>query len=697
MKLKRIQRTNIYQHGELDLEITGSRVALVGPNGSGKSNLLLSVCENLTGEFHQNKKRIVKWGAEKGVMIDTYETPDGRTFTVKREFPSGTAVFNMGEEEVIGADKVTARVLRELGVEKSILQTLIFVPQAQIDDILFARDSIKDRLAQKFFGLQSANIIEKGLSTELSSMVVDSSAAQLPVLIESRAAILGEISALESSSAGLSTVESLDETIRNFDSMIANGSNFNTRLHAYITLLSVEKSLREQYDSLVQEYRDAHAEFSKIDIATARQQLLLHQEAARKIIDIDRNESDLRSFEKSHADAVASGDPGMDGEMALLESEISSLAETIGKLKTEVDPRSNLLRKIGTSPICGTCGQPVDLSRRGPIEQELAVMEPQLKEATQNHAMLVARRSALGRKISDWKERIALTKGTLDQALKRKSELGERPNFVPEPDKWQQVVDFHANATRSLNDQHAAFTRVKVELDKAQRDIAAYGDTMKKDDGTPKSPVKIDDLQKCLQDTRLERDKVTTVTASISAARQRLAMVDAQIATARAAKAKNAAGEYIQRILSMVRAVFHPDGAPRTLVSRSVQQMEVRINAYLVMMKARFRVTSTDGLNFDCHFPNGIAKAEELSRGQKVTLAWAFRLAALETFSASVGMMSMDEPTAPMDKESNDAFLDVMEVLRDLATNYGMQFFVATHHEKLAQSCDQIIHLSHVD
>ena len=126
MKYKHIYRKDTYQHGLVDLEVTGNAVALMGPNGSGKSNLLMSLGENLTGEFHVEKERIPRWGAEEGIMRDTIALADGREFTIERRFPSGKTLLTVeGEEPIKKALKANARILELLGIEKKILQNVV--------------------------------------------------------------------------------------------------------------------------------------------------------------------------------------------------------------------------------------------------------------------------------------------------------------------------------------------------------------------------------------------------------------------------------------------------------------------------------------------------------------------------------------------------------------------------------------------
>ena len=144
-----------------------------------------------------------------------------------------------------------------------------------------------------------------------------------------------------------------------------------------------------------------------------------------------------------------------------------------------------------------------------------------------------------------------------------------------------------------------------------------------------------------------------------------------------------------------LRKAFHPDGAPRELIGRRVARMEQSVNEYLEILNTRFKVQASGGFNFEAIFPDKPApiEAAELSGGEKIDLSLAFRFAACETFSSSVGLLVLDEPSVYLDDATLEHFSAVIDRLKQMAESLGMQFIVVTHEKSLIPSFDQLIEL----
>lgn len=435
-----------------------------------------------------------------------------------------------------------------------------------------------------------------------------------------------------------------------------------------------------------------------MDIETAKANLARD----RKIQEIRLQAARLESKQKEFSGKILAlgSRPFSKEHLDEIDAQIQKLIAERDPLASEESAKKKALGKIGTESICPTCGQPVDISEREPIAASLIVIGNKLAELNPKiHSLIDDHRKKLAA-CSKWDSDIQSMTYALDDVNQQMSvvtkemfDIGPAVHEMPNPDYWFGIVSSHAATGTALSQQHAGLTRLADEIKSLDGKILAYQSSVL-ENGKLKSPISVQELQEELQVRRDEQMRVHRLIATLEDRRRSKTSCDDQINKARLAMATNRASEEIRRVFTSARAAFHPDGAPKTLVERSTKMLEGRINHYLRAMKARFQVSAREGLSFNCHFPEGIGLDTELSVGQRVVLSWAFRLAACETFSSTVGLMTMDEPTAALDTKTSDAFLDIMESMRELADKFGMQFFIATHSESLARTCDQTISMN---
>ncbi len=279
MRIKEFSLTNIYQHRLLEATLTGGIIGVVGENGAGKSNFLQALGESYHGEFHQDKDRIVTWGADKGKSVVVTEMPDGSFFTVKREFPSGAAELTCGNEKVTGPAKVNAWILKKLKTDKGMLQNLVFVGQEEIAAILFSRPTEKERLAQKFFSLGGASIIESSLTKSMSNLAFDSMASRVESTKADRLRASIELSELQGSLEQLPRSEDLEAEVTKLDERVAMASELNSAIDSVLSLLPMREAIADDYASKDHFYRFAHERFQSFDREACAISKDLHQKA----------------------------------------------------------------------------------------------------------------------------------------------------------------------------------------------------------------------------------------------------------------------------------------------------------------------------------------------------------------------------------------------------------------------------------
>ena len=182
MKIREVKLTNYAQHESLEIEIESDFIGIVGENGSGKSNFINSFSDAISGEFHKKKSLIVTHGQKNGNIFLRGEFDPGEIFTLNKPFPTGDTILKIGEKELVGADPVCAKILEKLDCDKSFLKNMVFVKQEEILGILFGGTAERNKLLQKFFGLERAQKVDLALTSWLStipeSVEIDESAVR---------------------------------------------------------------------------------------------------------------------------------------------------------------------------------------------------------------------------------------------------------------------------------------------------------------------------------------------------------------------------------------------------------------------------------------------------------------------------------------------------------------------------------------
>jgi exonuclease SbcC len=144
-------------------------------------------------------------------------------------------------------------------------------------------------------------------------------------------------------------------------------------------------------------------------------------------------------------------------------------------------------------------------------------------------------------------------------------------------------------------------------------------------------------------------------------------------------------------VVKRVADVFHWQSLPKAVSNANLRLLQSDINNTLSLFKDPFVVEATDELMFQAFFPGrpGIS-AKQLSGGQKVVLASAFRIALDRLFD--VGILFLDEPTAGLDADNVAYFHDALQVMSE-SLKGRKQVIVITHLHEYCDKFDAVVEL----
>jgi ABC-type arginine transport system ATPase subunit len=174
--------------------------------------------------------------------------------------------------------------------------------------------------------------------------------------------------------------------------------------------------------------------------------------------------------------------------------------------------------------------------------------------------------------------------------------------------------------------------------------------------------------------------------------RERVDSTRRRIVNVQQAERQVATVTHLRELLTSVRGIFHKESAPALVIQSNLHRLQAEINRQLSLFDADYRVQVADGASFTALFEGGIVQpVQRLSYGQKVALAFSFRLALNRTVIPQVNGLYLDEPTAYLDVRRIDAFAPVFEQLRQASQSTGLQCVIVTHERRLSHLFDNVV------
>ena len=694
MRIKRVFGENIFQHERVDQEIHGSVIAITGPNGKGKSNFLHMIAESFHGEFHQSKDRMVRWGVKTGFMGVDAVMPDGSEFTVTRRFPSGDAEVVCGEEKIIKPAKVNAWILNKLGTDKATLENFVFVGQKDTDAILFSRPLEKERIAARFFNVGGATIIEGALTKALAEIAFDSLANRLDDLRRDLVAANNDHESAVLEASKLRTAQEVDYEISHCEDELESFRAGNMWLERVAAATASARQREAEYEELNTDYRQRYDEYLKMDAPGKKTMLARHRAEESVRGSRARTNTLLAQARKELESLPEDADP--EGKISeayreTIDSKLREMGDLSGRIKS-ISSMLDGMKGVNEEGVCSTCGSKIDISSKPKLEKDIESLREAFAAAKMENASASRSLAVLSEKIASRSQKRSALAGIVE---KYEKDLGLMPEGEPALElsikELEQDVENCTRALTILNERYNRLSAAKDAKEKALQDLQSITDQAGKT--LPEKTIDLAPAQARLAALRKELGEIGKADERVRSTKQSLEFVKSRIGEAEKACKKNEKEARVKQVFEKVRKVYHPNGAPKTLITRNTRLLESRINHYLGAMRASFVVEAKEGFNFDAIFPNGIARDSELSVGQKAALSWSFRLSGCETFSSSVGLMTMDEPTAPMDDDVLMGFIDVIGIMKGMSATHGMQFFIATHSIEVANACDQTIRI----
>lgn len=698
MQINKVRLRNIGPHQEFQVELGRGLIGVIGSNGAGKSTLINSIYAALTNDFSRFssvKSDIIRNGSgTEPSFIQLEGTHRGQEFLLTRYLRPSKNEFRIGTREYTKANDVNDAVTAELNITKAVIDKYVFVDQWQMFGFLDETPSERAKTFQFLCGTEIAGKIHKVCSDYVTRQqgieIVDNS-------IELQA-----------------TIDSMTER------MVANralGKAAEARI--------LDDATREQLQQLIRDDREAGL------ARTRRTSLKLDLEVrkaaqAQAEADVTQSESELTRREvwlrdnrtaigqaQSRLDARAEYEAAVKARETRLQSikraqdELASrpapvLPENyVGKpLRQPLRDRKHELTlaiKLAESTqledaVCHACQQTISPEHRQRLldqlaadRQEHADLTAQLAASDKYDANLDCHQSWCADReeaIRTHQERLAGLATTL--AAYGDGDLNDAEALIAKADKVEEQVKRRKKLHKELTEELAVAER---EVEYITDQLEACRVAIRK---APKKTA-LDDARTRLDDSNQATRERSEALGAYREAKQALSQAETVLSQLKLRLAEKAKIRNLLDTISAVGDVFHWNALPKAVSQANLELLVGDINANLSLFNNPFVVEADSDLTFKVFMPGQQpVKARQLSGGQKVILAIAFRAALDRVFGHDVGMMFLDEPTSGLDADNVNFF---HEALQQLAQKVGQdrQLVVITHVNELGSVFDQLV------
>jgi DNA repair exonuclease SbcCD ATPase subunit len=703
MRIDTVELKNIGVIRERTFDLRRDLIAVVGPNGSGKSTLMNSVYAALSNDFS-------RFGSSKASAINnasegerSYIRVTGRCGT--REFqltrsltPSRSEFSWVGGERFTKASDIETVIKDALGVSKVILDNYVFVPQGGMFDFLQQTPNVRAKMFQHMCGVEEAAAVHQACYSFINRHRPRDVLDTTPQLDASIAQIKNELAF--SRTQVKAAVRSMLTAARTAELQEAINRTASYQQEA-AKLPGIQHSLQQAEQGFERASTAATALLSTYTARTAwlnsqKDVVQRIQEAraeAQRFATVQARTTDLtRKLETSKAQLAGLARP--DESLILSDDSFRDMFESCAGARTRIAQYSSVVNQ--TRKQCPTCLQSIDEShvralqdRANESSSVIATLEPKISLSQETQQRLTQYRShvaSLTATIQHSEEQLKLLSSTQQGAVVVSQE---------ELDLLSQYLqhDNHAQKEKAQLDgleQQKASAQASIEVWKnAERAVYAAMANC----GLPLTEAELASARQAVNSDTNAR-QVYAIHRSMHSSRvgllhslyrQRTEMQEtlAQVEEQRAAFG----------VVETIMQTFHWDSLPRRVTHQNLQMLVSDINSNLHDFQSPFTVEATDELSFQVYFPDrNPLEASQLSGGQKVMLALAFRLSLDKIFGGAIGMLFFDEPSAGLDVSNQTIFY---ETLRDIVarTREPRQVVVVTHTSGLGKFFDSVVEM----
>jgi exonuclease SbcC len=699
MRINKIKLKNIGPHKELEVNFDRGLIGLIGSNGAGKSTLVNSIYAALTNDFSRfgnSKAEIITNGTKDESFIALYGEHRGQQFELVRWLKPNKNEFVFGNESYSKATDINEAIFAQLNIPKLVIDKYVFVDQWEMFGFLDQSASERAKTFQYLCGTEAATAAYKVCSDYVSKQknlqIVDNSFELQNALTYAENAMT------EHRKIG----KSAEKFILEDDEITAHNALVTLERIGLEAIKSLEEQQQEK-EKLIKELADYEKQIAELQEKIDKRK----KWKSEKTDELIAANALLAAY-----DECTEAQSAIAKATAALELQTKSLAKLVKPVKKQLYADKDEQRKLTAQ------------------QAELQLLIKQASNACTDEAVC----PHCLQEVSE--DHVKFITATLDKNTKTLNAVKEKLEFSLDYDS--KLLNFE-NKQLSITKEIA---RLETEIKANKNKLKDFGDGNKEE--AEALLAKAQNVEQQLKDfdksMRLLSNKSSQATGKLQVARVTIAKLETKVAAKPTAEKmakvqeklsrhdkavvtrQTALGAYreakksrdrtqatltflqeklaqqvkIQNLLDTISEageVFHWNNLPKIVSQANLELLVTDINNNLQLFGNPFVVEADQDLTFKVFFSGQLpVKARQLSGGQKVILAIAFRAALDRVFGHDTGMMYLDEPTAGLDADNVKYF---HEALQKLAEKSGTdrQLVVITHVHELSGVFDQLIQL----
>lgn len=711
--IKELELVNWCQHRHHKVQFAPGLTAIIGPNGSGKSNLMGAVMYLWTGENPNTGNKVENICELAGPTEPSYcrfvLVRGNDEIEVKRSLrPASAATLCVNGREVARGERdVTAKLSELTGVDPKTALRHVLVKQA--DFLAFLDEEPRARVAsfQQLFDTTAAVTGAKVIADHTGKIVIPHVGSALDeqrlhlvaATAELDAAVVelgqrpdvGDIAAAQAADARVASAwQAKDAAMRQ-----------KAQLEAQLASLTVQRRSRQQaVDQLEGDARVIEDQISldqpAAEAATAAlANFTSYTSLARSRLEQENRIAAQRASIETTA-AVVYPDvippPYVDGADPIATARVLLERSQVATGRADEVVRNFVGREVAE---CHTCHRPTNsdemvsliaeaqrvLSEERPRQAELSAY---LKAATQ----VITNRQLAATNLSKLRDMLAAAENTLaGMPVMQVVEVNEQ-QLRSTVASYSELCSALPQIRQAIASEQARVAQldgsILVVNSQLQTAIVAASAEVTEDQAREASHrIAMRESQRTSRELALCRRAAAE--ASVTRLRQVIASLEQQ---QRDAAKLTQWVQYADAVQSLLKAV------PRFVVQRRLMDMEADINATLAACNSDFRVTADEDLSFTGHFVDGRHQpARRFSGGQKTLLALLLRVVINTRWAHQLGLLALDEPTAWLDEQRIADFGIILDRLRAVIAQRGLQVIIITHEPALGPLFDHVISL----